>query len=366
MTNFRDALLIVRAWIERGSSAPLRASIRLTKDLSNGIEQTVTVTSPEAAAEVVKVWLQDVVDTDRLQEHADQTGSVDGNRQAGHSGRAGPGDGAGVLIEQLNGIDLYYEAHGEGPRLLYFSGSGADLRTHPNVFDGPFASQFEVLSHDQRGLGQTSKPDETYTMADYANDAAGLLDARGWESCHVVGVSFGGMVAQEFALRFPQRVQCLVLACSCSGGAGGSSYPTHEYFDLSAEEAARRRLEVQDTRCGAAWQAQHPDEVRAAVTVREAQLESWSANPSANIGLRRQLEARWAHDTYDRLSQLSMPVFIAGGKYDGQAPPANQEVLHRLIPHSTLEFFEGGHTFMRTDPRAVPRIIEWLSSSVPQ
>ena len=72
MTNLRGALLIIRARVERGSSASLRADIRLSKDLSNGLEQTVTVTSPEAGAEIVKGWLEDVVEADRVEEAADQ------------------------------------------------------------------------------------------------------------------------------------------------------------------------------------------------------------------------------------------------------------------------------------------------------
>jgi 3-oxoadipate enol-lactonase len=264
----------------------------------------------------------------------------------------------------IRDITMYSECGGTGPRLLYINGSNGDLRTHPNVFDGPLPQHFEVLAYDQRGLGQTSKPDHEYTMADYAEDAAGLLAAYGWDSCHVMGVSFGGMVAQEFAIRFPGKVKRLVLSCSSSGGRGGSSYPIHEYFDLSAEQAARRSLGVTDIRRNAAWQAAHPEDVRAAIERRNAQLSRWAADPATEAGFRRQLAARWAHDTYDRLPLLSMPVLIVGGTYDGQAPPANQEVLHDLIPNSTLEFFEGAHgIFLQQDPRGMPRVIEFLNAT---
>ncbi len=71
--------------------------------------------------------------------------------------------------------------------------------------DGPFPKAFDILSYDQRGLGQTSKPDAPYSMAQYADDAAALMDAVGWASARVIGLSFGGMVAQEFVLRHPRR-----------------------------------------------------------------------------------------------------------------------------------------------------------------
>ena len=104
---------------------------------------------------------------------------------------------------KVGDIRIYYEIQGSGPRLLTITGTGRDLRTRPNVYDWSLAPRFELLGYDQRGLGQTDKPDIPYTMADYAADAAGLMDALGWESCNVLGFSFGGMVAQELALGFP-------------------------------------------------------------------------------------------------------------------------------------------------------------------
>ena len=96
-----------------------------------------------------------------------------------------------------NGVSLYYERQGAGPRLLVVSGTGSDLREQPRIGDGPLAEHFEVLAYDQRGLGQSSVPAWPYAMRDFADDAAALLDAVGWDDCLVIGISFGGMVAQE-------------------------------------------------------------------------------------------------------------------------------------------------------------------------
>src|SRR5512144_2870392 len=122
-------------------------------------------------------------------------------------------------MTEANGVRLYIERAGSGPPLLFISGTGGDLRVKPNVFDGPLAKAFDVLAYDQRGLGRSEKPDRTYTMADYADDAAALMASQGWDRAPVVGVSFGGMVAQELALRHPARVSRLVLACTSPGGA---------------------------------------------------------------------------------------------------------------------------------------------------
>jgi 3-oxoadipate enol-lactonase len=261
-------------------------------------------------------------------------------------------------------IDIYYEVEGGGPRLLYISGTGGDLRNPPRVFDSPLPQHFEVLAYDQRGLGQTSKPDVPYTMADYAEDAAALMDAMGWRTAMVMGVSFGGMVAQELAVRYPHRVERLVLCCTSSGGAGGASYPLHELLHLPAAEQARFRIPITDMRKDAAWQAAHPEETRQLIDTAVAAAEHRAADPVVEMGYRRQLEARADHDTYDRLGTLSMPVMLAGGKYDRQAAPENMETLRDLIPGSRLEFFEGGHGFLREDPRAYERIIAFLRSEL--
>ena len=108
-------------------------------------------------------------------------------------------------------IRMYYEIRGNGPRLLFISGTGGDLRRSPNAFDSPLPQHFAVLGYDQRGLGQTDRPDIPYTMADYAQDATALLDAVGWERCAVIGISFGGMVAQELAVRYPHTSEAMAV-----------------------------------------------------------------------------------------------------------------------------------------------------------
>lgn len=257
-------------------------------------------------------------------------------------------------------IEIYYERQGRGPRLLSISGTGGDLRRRPNIFDSPLAAHFDILSYDQRGLGQSSRPDIPYTMADYADDAAGLLDALGWESCGVMGVSFGGMVAQELALRHPARVARLVLACTSSGGAGGASYPLHTLPPLSPAEKARWQIPVADTRLDGAWQAANPAEFQALIDLAVEGSRIGADEPNRQIGARRQLEARAGHDTWDRLPSLRMPTFICGGRYDGIASPANLEALHRQISGSRLEFFAGGHGFLVQDARAYAGIVEFL------
>src|SRR5271155_3672586 len=163
-------------------------------------------------------------------------------------------------VAGLGAIDLYFERAGQGTPLLFISGTGGDLRVKPNVFDGPLPKAFDVLAYDQRGLGRSAKPDVAYSMADYADDAAALMDYVGWPTAKVIGASFGGMVAQELALRHPARVERLVLACTSPGGAGGASFPFHEIGHLRGEARARHMIPISDTRRDAAWAQAHPEQ----------------------------------------------------------------------------------------------------------
>ena len=257
-------------------------------------------------------------------------------------------------------IQIYYEIHGKGPPLLSISGTGGDLRSSPSIFETPLAQHFKILAYDQRGLGQTSRPDIPYSMADYADDADGLLRVVGWNRCSVIGVSFGGMVSQEFALRYPHRVERLVLACTSSGGVGGASYPLHELAHLSLEERARRMVILSDTRLDAEWQGENPTQFQELMEQALEGLQVGSDEPGRQVGLYRQLEARASHDAYDRLINLRLPVYICGGRYDGIAMPANLEAMQKQIPGARLELFEGGHLFFIQDPRAFERITAFL------
>jgi 3-oxoadipate enol-lactonase len=258
----------------------------------------------------------------------------------------------------IDDVQLWYERAGAGPRLLFISGTGADLRVRPGVFDGPYAEAFDLLAYDQRGLGRSSKPDEPYSMARYADDAAALLDHVGWASARVLGVSFGGMVAQELVLRHPERVERLVLACTSPGGAGGASYPFHEIGHLQGEARARHLIGVSDTRRDAAWATANPEPY--ARLVAAGALGPFADEPGRAAGARRQLEARAAHDAWSRLDQIRCPVLIAAGRYDGIALPQAQEAMAGRIPGAALRWFDGGHLFMLQDRTANPAIIDFL------
>ena len=144
------------------------------------------------------------------------------------------------------------------------------------------------------------------------------------------------------------------------GGAGGASFPFHEIDHLKGEARARHMIPISDTRRDAAWAQAHPDQYAQFVAMGAA--DPYADEPGRAMGARRQLEARAAHDTWDRLADIRAPVLIAAGKYDGIALPQAQLNLALRIPGSTLRFFEGGHLFMIQDRAAIPAMTAFLTA----
>jgi 3-oxoadipate enol-lactonase len=258
---------------------------------------------------------------------------------------------------RVDGVTIEYELGGTAgaPRLLVISGSGSDLRRQPRSHDAPeIAERFETLAYDHRGLGR-SVPDDPHrepTMADYAADAIALLDHVGWDTCRVLGISFGGMVAQELAVTAQERIERLCLACTSPGGEGGASSPLHELLDLPDDESLAKRVAWLDSR------TEDDAELRATWTEIMGALTGYEPTE----GERLQLAARSHHDVWDRLPSLRLPVLIAAGRYDGIALPANQDALLRQIPGAEIQWFDGGHAFFMQDPTAMPAIVEWLAA----
>jgi 3-oxoadipate enol-lactonase len=271
-----------------------------------------------------------------------------------------------MAIAHVNGIDVYFEIHGAGERLVLLSGTGGDLRADPARANSLICKNFEVLMFDQRGLGQSGKPDVRYTMADYADDAAALMAAVGWDRAHVMGISFGGMVAQQVVLRYPERVNKLVLACTSSGGDGGASFDLLSVHDLPIDERMAITMPIMDSRNN--------------LTLDPPILAPWfdvlfplwknnkplnGDDPNAAMGARRQLEARLGHNVYEQLDEIRAHTFVVGGTFDAQAPVGNVKALAAAISGSRLEFFDGGHLFLLQDPTAWPNIVAFLQTEEP-
>ena len=208
------------------------------------------------------------------------------------------------------------------------------------------AEQFDVILFDNRGIGESDAPPGPYTVAEMAADAVQVLDEAGVARAHVVGTSLGGMIAQELALAYPERVDRLVLACTTPGGQKAHPMP-QVTVALMAEAAtlepavALRRF-VENALAPATVEA-HPEIVEQIMAHRLAtaqQPAAWAAQASAGA----------TFDAYDRLGGLAAPTLVQHGDEDVVVDPRNADLLVELLPDARLERVPGGHLFFWEAP----------------
>jgi pimeloyl-ACP methyl ester carboxylesterase len=241
----------------------------------------------------------------------------------------------------VNGIDLYYEVHGSGEPLLWIGGLGANIREIPYLIDA-YRERYQLIVYDGRGCGRSDKPEEDYTIAGFAEDAAGLLDALGVASAFVYGSSMGGMIAQELVLNHPDRVRALILGCTTAGAVKGVRPSEATVQAMIANQALSG-----DAALEAGWRLGYSqayiDTHRDALFARSRAASEFAAPREAYI---RQVIAAAKHDTYDRLQYVECPVLIIHGSEDVMIPSGNAHLLKRAMPHAELRILEGmGHGY---------------------
>ena len=242
---------------------------------------------------------------------------------------------------RVNGIELAYELQGTGAPLVMIHGAQGDQTMFANLA-AEFANHFRVLTFDQRGSGLSEKPDMDYSIALLADDTAALMDQVGFSAAHILGVSMGGTIAQEIALRHPHKVVSLVLGCTTPGGpkairVGGDSFAAaYSTRPMSAEERGRALAEAAFSR---GYLAKHPEVISTLVEGRRQR-------PLDPVALGHRLKAIYMHDAYDRLSQIKCPTLVITGKDDALVPWENSRILAERIPGAELVLLEpAGHCF---------------------
>jgi pimeloyl-ACP methyl ester carboxylesterase len=244
---------------------------------------------------------------------------------------------------------IAWEERGSGQPLLLIQGLGyARWSWEPVV--PRLAESYRVLFFDNRGIGESDKPDGPYTARIMADDALQVLDEAGVEHAHVLGASLGGMIAQELAVAAPKRVDKLVLCCTTAGGAATVPMPqvTVDLFaeaaTLAPEVALRRFVE----------NALAPD--APAELVQEI-FERRAANPLDPAGWQAQAAAGLGFAGVD--GAITAPTLLVTGTEDNVVDPRNSDVLAERIPGAELERIEGaGHLFFWEQPDAFVRILE--------
>lgn len=239
---------------------------------------------------------------------------------------------------KVRDITFYYDTRGVGHPLVLIRGLGSNAdHWYPQL--PAFSSSFRVVSYDNRGIGRSDKPDSPCTIAMMAEDTAGLMDAIGIPKAHIMGLSMGGMAAQEFALRFPNKVHGLVLACTHCGGEKVVP-PSEEIRALFSEFIATASPEA--ARKAGKCPFAEDTLLKAPELVREYQQISARFQPEARV-LLQQWEAVKGHDTWDRLHRIQAPTLVITGAEDLLIVPENRESWQRKsLKHNFASSPEGG------------------------
>jgi 3-oxoadipate enol-lactonase len=260
---------------------------------------------------------------------------------------------------KVGDVNLYYEMHGQGAPLVYIGGFGATVETTAARVK-PFTKDYRVIIYDTRGAGRSDVPDIIYTPAMMAGDLSGLLEVIGIEKAHICGESFGGYIAQNFTLGFPQKVISLILRCT---GCGGPHAPPRdaEYVkfnatgglaNLSAPERNKLMLPFLVT---PAYLASHPgiEEIFTPKTPIKY--------PVTPPGYRKLAGVTSIHDTFNRLPQINAPTLVVHGDADRILNVENARILAARIPHAELVIFkDAGHALLEVNKECNKTMLEFL------
>jgi pimeloyl-ACP methyl ester carboxylesterase len=262
----------------------------------------------------------------------------------------------------IRGINFYYELHGSGYPLILIRGLGSTA-DHWYCQLPAFSEHYCVVVFDNRGIGRSDRPEGPFTISDMAEDTVLLMDALGIARAHILGISMGGMIAQEIALKFARRVHGLILACTYCGGAHAVQ-PSPDIIQDLAESLFGRTQEAIQKGVRALFTGHtirsNPDVVRryGDVSARFLPVEEF---------LTHQIKAIQKHDTWADLIGIAHPTLVITGSNDVLVPPENSKLLAERIPNARLRMIEnGGHQFLIEEPDAFNKAVLDFLGALPE
>lgn len=262
-----------------------------------------------------------------------------------------------MSFTENKGTKIYWNEEGQGTPVLMLMGLGwaSNMwhRTRPLL-----AARYRTVAFDNRGAGRSDVPPGPYSMATMASDAAAVLDAAGITAAHLLGVSMGGMIAQEFALQYPHRVHSLTLACTTPGGPH-SLRPEPAVIEalfrtgLSAEQRAKEAVPY-------LYDSRTPQD---RIDQDLAELSKWYPVP---LGVLAQQGAILAWEAYDRLDRIAAPTLVLHGVNDRLVPAGNADFIARRIRGAQLvKLADAAHILFTDRPVEVHRIVLGFLSAQP-
>lgn len=236
-----------------------------------------------------------------------------------------------------NGQQIYFESHGEGLPLVLIMGIGYDASLWALQQIGPLSEHFRTIVFDNRDAGRSSQATEPYSIGDMADDLAALLDGLGIDKAHVVGLSMGGMIAQEFALRHPHRLDRLVLTGTGAATARVQFDAISSWRFVKAADPAGMHFAGQQFN----WLFSETFRRNPEAVEQTLQLLGSNPHPMTTEAFDRQAEAYLRHDALDRLHAVTAPTLVIAGERDRLTPPWICQEVADAIPGATLALIDG-------------------------
>ncbi len=251
---------------------------------------------------------------------------------------------------KINGISLNYELNGSGPAVVLINGLTMDVNGWYLQVQ-PFSERYTVLRYDCRGQGQSDKPDGEYSQEMHADDLRSLIDKIGIQKTHVVGISNGGMIAQHFALKYPEKVGALVLVDTCSyidtllemiikvwikaTEIGGSEFRYDVALPLLfAESFIKKNLEL-------------------ILSMKEISVKNNPPRPIINLA-----KGCLKHNVDNRIGEIKSPTLIIVGEEDILIPIKYSKILNEKIKGSRLVIIKDcGHVPILEKPEEFNKIV---------
>jgi pimeloyl-ACP methyl ester carboxylesterase len=250
-----------------------------------------------------------------------------------------------------NGMNLYYEIHGDGYPVILIGGLGSQTESWATQVP-LYSKHFKVIVFDNRGAGRSDKPEGRYTTEGMADDAAALMDALGIGKAHIVGKSMGGMLGQWLAIKYPDKVRKLVMGCSSASRDEVGNVILRMGREI-ASKVGMRAVWIM-----ALYLGYTREYIEKNIGSLGGVIDAIPENPDALRGYIGQSYAVEGHDTTDLLHKIKAPTLIMMGESDMTTSPKRTKELSALIPGSKLKGFEGvGHGFWRERQEEADRLV---------
>lgn len=269
----------------------------------------------------------------------------------------------GIKTVQVGDIKMAYKVMGQGEPLLLIIGASATMDAWPHEFLDNLSSKYQVIAFDNRGMGYTTASPANFSVSQFANDTAGLMDVLGIKQANILGISLGGFIGQELAIEHPDKVKRLVLIATYCGGSQA----------IQTDPSVMRKLQnlsdptnltTQDLTSFIEvmfphkWLVSHPDYYNQFIHSNDNRSNQ-TAETSSPENLKKQTAAVYLWPgTYNRLDRIEAPTLIITGMDDLLIPPENALILANRINGSWLIRLENaGHGLFGEYPSELARIV---------